>query len=182
MNKLLGWRVRISTISGSYRCFLLSLNQNFFGLVCVPYQSPLSVAISLSPSVRTRAGWLGPLTTTFTPDPSCSVFELGIFFGDGGPQSQSLLISNNVGCESVTVSQASFCWPPVSSSLSMVSQTNDFGGFGFYSPGYVCPEGYVAACTAVSLSVGQIVPSVTGNFSFHFLLQGGETAYGCCPS
>ncbi|KAM3501722.1 hypothetical protein MY10362_005339 [Beauveria mimosiformis] len=47
-------------------------------------------------------------------------------------------------------------------------------GWGFYSPGLVCPDGYTTACTAI---FGQ-----RADWSTQFPLVAGETAVGCCPT
>ncbi|KAI8634931.1 hypothetical protein F5Y19DRAFT_469984 [Xylariaceae sp. FL1651] len=63
------------------------------------------------------------------------------------------------------------CWPP---STSTYTPGPYLSGWGFYSPGLVCPEGYYNACSATYM----------GSYDFQpqFPLTTGETAVGCCPS
>ncbi|KAI9705201.1 MAG: hypothetical protein M1820_005348 [Bogoriella megaspora] len=61
-------------------------------------------------------------------------------------------------------------------------ETAEVGISGVYSPGLVCPDGYVTACSATMLSND---PTLTASPSeaFPFLnpIRPGETAVGCCP-
>lgn len=49
-----------------------------------------------------------------------------------------------------------------------------FRGWGFYSPGLVCPHGYTSACTATAGGDAQ--------WPVQFEMLEGETAVGCCPT
>ncbi|KAI9654767.1 MAG: hypothetical protein M1821_005761 [Bathelium mastoideum] len=57
------------------------------------------------------------------------------------------------------------------------------GGWGYYSPGLACPQGFTTACSAIG-SNGTV--TTAGNqaqrFSFQYPLDPLETAAGCCPS
>ncbi|KAH8771020.1 hypothetical protein F5883DRAFT_551694 [Diaporthe sp. PMI_573] len=49
-----------------------------------------------------------------------------------------------------------------------------FRGWGFYSPGLICPHGYTSACTATAKGGAQ--------WPVQFVMLEGETAVGCCPT
>ncbi|KAK8085668.1 hypothetical protein PG997_006939 [Apiospora hydei] len=57
-----------------------------------------------------------------------------------------------------------------------VAVTGYLGGWGFYSPGLVCPSGSTSACTKTADN------PTDGGFTFQFPLTAGETAVGCCPA
>jgi hypothetical protein len=48
-------------------------------------------------------------------------------------------------------------------------------GWGLYSPGYICPQGY---STAAMVSSG----GPTGSWGVEYSFLAGETAIACCPS
>ena len=110
---------------------------------------------------------LGPLTTTYTLPGNCLAY--GSDFRGGG-------------CSRGNRVDTATCWP----SATVAAPTNgfgDFSGWGFYSPGTVCPSGYVSACTAELASTGASLTSdLPSNYTFIFPLVPGETAVGCRPS
>ncbi|ETS80134.1 hypothetical protein PFICI_07663 [Pestalotiopsis fici W106-1] len=68
----------------------------------------------------------------------------------------------------------SACWPPTAFYARSTSQP--FAGWGFYSPGTICPSGYTPSCSSTA---GQADPQA---FDFQFSLSLLETAVGCCPT
>lgn len=65
------------------------------------------------------------------------------------------------------------CWPGTSSGAATPSAS--FHGWGFYSPGTICPTGYAGACSATGGAGG------SRDWPVQFRLLEGETAVGCCP-
>ncbi|KAL7938640.1 hypothetical protein V8C35DRAFT_288748 [Trichoderma chlorosporum] len=110
---------------------------------------------------------LGPLTTTWTMPETCSIYMPPCATCGQGFRAQS--------CNAISggrVQDNTACWPPATQGVS--SPGWPFEGWGFYSPGIVCPAGYVTACTAV---YGQ-----RPQWDTQFTLVSSETAVGCCPS
>ena len=72
------------------------------------------------------------------------------------------------------------CWPPALVTKSYPSILN---GYGYYSPGLICPSGYTTAC-AQDLSNSKLTGFLSSlkSFSFQFGPVEGETAVGCCPT
>jgi hypothetical protein len=114
---------------------------------------------------------LGPLTTTFTPAPSCSIGARACPTCNYAWEAQSCystISDNNVV---YGISDATQCWPPTSAGLP--SPTPPLWGWGFYSPGIICPTGYTSACSATAGNAMTWTPE--------WSLAAGETAVGCCP-
>ncbi|KAF3203832.1 hypothetical protein TWF106_001843 [Orbilia oligospora] len=112
---------------------------------------------------------LGPLTTTFTPDPSCTIPAIYC------PRESLCVAWQAQTCISgIGAIDQSFCWPSWTAGASVLSTPDALNGFGLYSPGLVCPYGNTPAC---STTFGG-----EGNFQFQFPVTTGETAVGCCPS
>ncbi len=65
------------------------------------------------------------------------------------------------------------CWPPRAATVASTGQDLVEAGWGFYSPGLVCPAGYVSACSATAGGSSDWQPQ--------WSLTSGETAVGCCP-
>ncbi|KAE9367963.1 hypothetical protein N431DRAFT_471345 [Stipitochalara longipes BDJ] len=107
---------------------------------------------------------LGPLTTTFTPAATCTVPVIACSTCSYGWAAQT--------CFSGGIEDYTACWPGTSSGVP--APTPPLQGWGFYSPGLLCPQGYASACGAVETAAGTWKPQ--------FPLQTGETAVGCCPS
>lgn len=109
---------------------------------------------------------LGPLTTTWTPPPACTIPVAQCSNCTIGYQAQT--------CYSGAEKQDEpTCWPPQTSGA--VTRAPPLMGWGLYSPGLVCPSGYATACSYDGRKQ-------TGNFNFLFRPQASETAIGCCPS
>lgn len=122
---------------------------------------------------------LGPLTTVFTPDPTCVTPMAGYC------KSQSCVAWEGQVCTALPrwnntfgAMDQSSCWPPYTSGAvtTDVAVTGYLGGWGFYSPGLSCPAGSTSACTATADN------PTGGDFTFQFPLTAGETAVGCCPT
>lgn len=87
----------------------------------------------------TRANY-GPLTTTFTPDPSCATAaadELLIVKGND--------VNKGVGFPKCinSVKNLASCYPSGSKVSSMFSES--LWGLGYFSPGVACPSGWSTA-------------------------------------
>lgn len=113
---------------------------------------------------------LGPLTTTFTQPPSCTTAMVepdasGLFAFLG--HTCGVSNGNDFGFDDTS------CWPATSSGAAAPSTS--LQGWGFYSPGTICPSGYASACSATG-GAG----SLTG-WPIQFELLDRETAVGCCP-
>ncbi|KAK4182863.1 hypothetical protein QBC35DRAFT_140095 [Podospora australis] len=120
---------------------------------------------------------LGPLTTTFTPPPGCTVavgagkgFLGGVF---GGAKDQDVAWLGQA-CSRGKATDATSCWPATSKGAE--SREAPLHGWGYYSPGLHCPIGYATACSATGGSGGG------SDWPVQFKLLAGETAVGCCPS
>ncbi|KAK8053344.1 hypothetical protein PG996_012645 [Apiospora saccharicola] len=122
---------------------------------------------------------LGPLTTVFTPNPTCVTPMAGFC------QSQSCEAWEGQVCttlpkwnNSYGVMDQSSCWPPYTSGAATtdVAVMGALEGWGFYSPGLSCPAGSTSACSATANN------PTGGDFTFQFPLTAGETAVGCCPT
>ncbi|KAI0197263.1 hypothetical protein EV127DRAFT_416140 [Xylaria flabelliformis] len=113
---------------------------------------------------------LGPLTTVFSADPTCLTLLLGEC---GSSTACTGWLGQTCNLESPTKywpSNDVSCWPSWTSGANI----QEYLGWGFYSPGLVCPSGYTSACSTTAGS--------TGNFQFQFPPTAGETALGCCPT
>ncbi len=113
---------------------------------------------------------LGPLTTTFTPPPACT-------FAVAGPcgSSPCSVAFWGQSCDASTGAvDAATCWPATASGA--VSLAAPFHGWGFYSPGTLCPSGYASACSATAGAGGG------AGWEMEFPLEADETAVGCCPT
>jgi hypothetical protein len=62
------------------------------------------------------------------------------------------------------------CWPPRATSMV---DPGVMMGWGFYSPGIACPQGYTTAAMATA-------GGSTG-WGLEYSLTDGETAAACCP-
>ena len=116
-----------------------------------------STITGLTPTV------LGPLTTTFTPPPACTI-AVG-----SKPLFQDLEPFAHLGkkCTLFKPADEPSCWPPMASGASI--------GQGYYSPGLNCPSGYATACSATGGKGGK------SDWPLQFQLRAQETAVGCCP-
>lgn len=113
---------------------------------------------------------LGPLTTTFTQPPSCTLAVAGQDDDDlAGFLAHACEVAqdNSFGLDDAS------CWPGTSSGAATPSAS--FQGWGFYSPGTICPTGYASACSATGGASG------SSDWPVQFRMLQGETAVGCCP-
>ncbi|KAI1102038.1 hypothetical protein F4804DRAFT_314328 [Jackrogersella minutella] len=83
---------------------------------------------------------LGPLTTTFTPDPECTSVISGIVFTQTGADGST----TEHQYQSLGPSDTSKCYPPAFEPTSV-----------FYSPG-ICPSGWVSACGTADIIGGTV--------------------------
>lgn len=156
-----------------------------------PNSSPMPAPTSLSRGFIPRMN-LGPLTTTFTPPPQCTRAVVACT----GCATARVAQSCHAPISSPSVDAAPFssgpqddtvCWPSATSYPSSPS----LAGLGFYSPGIICPTGYISACSAIrpgpptwtySALPSVITEGPLPNGKFQFPLIQGETAVGCCPT
>lgn len=110
---------------------------------------------------------LGPLTTAFKYQDSCAVVVRRCTNCDIAWQGQSCG-DNRFNTQGVLDNPD--CWPPRDNDALETGVA--LGGWGFYSPGLECPDGYAAKCVATG--------SVDGGFDFQFSVLRSETAVGCC--
>ncbi|KAI1332437.1 hypothetical protein F5Y16DRAFT_420516 [Xylariaceae sp. FL0255] len=75
-------------------------------------------------------------------------------------------------CTGQSPSDNQQCWPPRTTSVPATSGA--LGGWGVYSPGFICPGGYT--------SVAGTTYGISSGFSFEYALSSDETAIGCCPT
>jgi hypothetical protein len=108
---------------------------------------------------------LGPLTTTFSAPAACST-PVGL--GDNDTLVWAAQTCGITGGPSDTTA----CWPKATNGAP--SPKPPFLGWGFYSPGRICPAGYTSACSATALE--------NYGWDVQYALRGGETAVGCCPT
>lgn len=106
----------------------------------------------------------GPLTTTWTQPPPCSVILASCSTCLHGWFGQTCTSGN-------VVSDNTDCWPPRSTSRPAKFP---LFAWGFYSPAYICPQGYTTACTATA--------GGRAGWDVAFSMVPGETAVGCCPT
>lgn len=117
---------------------------------------------------------LGPLTTVFTPNPTCTTpiasacSDTTCFAWMGQTCGQIL--------HAYKVWDQSSCWPPTTNGAptANVLSVGGLSGWGLYSPGLSCPVGHVRACSKTA--------SDSNGFAFQFPPTRDETAAGCCPS
>ncbi|KAH8682694.1 hypothetical protein BX600DRAFT_506262 [Xylariales sp. PMI_506] len=128
----------------------------------------LPVPTDFTPTPASTGTNLGPLTTAYKFPSSCRY----VF-------SETSLPYNYYWAQSCTnggIIDDPTCWPSTASNVE--STTGALNGWGYYSPGLVCPSGWLTACSATATADAQI----SGDFSFQFSLSAQETALGCCPS
>jgi len=123
---------------------------------------------------------LGPLTTAFTPSPQCTLNFAGIPIGGAIVTATNFFQAQYCNGASGVNDDAS-CWPATTSTSAI--RTPPFYGYGFYSPGLVCPSGYTTACKAALLADGSLstLANPANSFVFQFGITAGETIVGCCP-
>lgn len=119
---------------------------------------------------------LGPLTTTFTPPPACTIAVANCNTCKVGWLAQTCFSSNSLF---QNASDESTCWPPV----TITPTPGNLSSYGFYSPGLICPSGYSTACAAAGTAKTAVTGLANGTgFAFQYDLLANETAVGCCPT
>lgn len=111
---------------------------------------------------------MGPLTTTWTPPPACSVVVAACSTCTKGWAAQSCPRDS-------LVTDDPSCWPPRTSGAYTPPTGTPLFAWGIYTPGIVCPQGYSAACSYDGAAQ-------TGDFQFDFSPRETEAATGCCPT
>ena len=136
----------------------------------------MSVTVTAIATVTASArSILGPLLTTFTPPRACRSY--------GGPSTNLESGYQAQSCSDAIVVDDASCWP----AASVSAPSPRLNGWGFYSPGTVCPSGYMVSCRAefsestVNTDSETTSVGLPPNFDFQFPLAAGETAVGCCP-
>jgi hypothetical protein len=127
----------------------------------------MAAAITASPT--SPRALLGPLTKSYTPPQICLTFAQASY----GPTAWA-----GQGCSTGNPVDTSSCWPPAFVSAPAAP----YYGWGFYSPGLICPSGYSSACSTALEKSGSSPSSFAQPFSFQFPLVPGETVVGCCPT
>ncbi len=107
---------------------------------------------------------LGPLTTVFKPPGPCTVAVAACATCNVAFQGQT--------CGPTRVHDDQACWPTTTTGAPDPGET--LTGWGFYSPGLNCPEGYASACTAIE--------GKTTGWKLQFPIEAQETFVGCCPT
>ncbi|KAI0403193.1 hypothetical protein F4802DRAFT_320487 [Xylaria palmicola] len=121
----------------------------------VSYSTTMGKLIRQNPATTTTPNdhLLGPLATVFSADPTCLTLLLGEC-GSSSACTEWLGQTCQLESSSYWPSNDVSCWP----SWTPGANIQQFAGWGFYSPGLSCPEGYTSAC---STTAGE-----TGNFQF----------------
>ncbi|KAK4460554.1 hypothetical protein QBC42DRAFT_180680 [Cladorrhinum samala] len=106
---------------------------------------------------------LGPLATIFSPPASCTIVH--------GLCSTCSTAWRAQTCVPTTVQDNPSCWPPTTSAAPTGGAF--MLGWGFYSPGVVCPTGHYEACSATA--------GGAQGWQVQYLMEPSETFAGCCP-
>jgi hypothetical protein len=114
---------------------------------------------------------LGLLTTTFTQPPVCTQIVAACSTCFQGWQAQECYSSST---NIYGVQDDPSCWPPLSGLATVFSFGPTLAGYGFYSPGLICPTGFTPACSATA--------GGSSNWDIEYSMVTGETAVGCCPT
>ena len=107
---------------------------------------------------------LGPLTTRWAPPGVCSYAMALCETCTSIWRAQTCNPSSDAHDDTE-------CWPPRASYAT--TNAGVLMGYGFYSPGIVCPDGYTTAALATE-------GGHTG-WGLEYSLEQGETAAACCP-
>ncbi|MCJ1312514.1 hypothetical protein MMC25_006188 [Agyrium rufum] len=127
----------------------------------------MSAAVTSSPA--TSRSILNSLLTTYSPAGICTNY---------GGSVEDFVAYQGQGCNGGNLQDTSTCWP----SATISPPGPPYEGWGFYSPGTVCPSGYTPACSAgFAGSLATTSSSSTPSFAFQFSLLTSESAIGCCP-
>jgi hypothetical protein len=112
---------------------------------------------------------LGPLTTTFIFPETCTV-NFQVFPGHLSLYQGQRCVTD-LDDRGSPLQDNHECWPPAE--VGIEPPQHPFVGWGYYSPGLVCPTGYTSACSA---TFGE-----ESGWDNQFRLRPSETAIGCCP-
>jgi hypothetical protein len=131
----------------------------------------------------------GPITTTFTPAPSCTATDrlsLAVIYGD------MTRVEFQVGCPTQTSDWD--CMPPgTTTSATWYDEEKWVGTAGYYSPGLYCPSGWetigMAARGEKSLSTSGFLTTSDMKAPYYeepatllaSLLEPSQTMALCCP-
>lgn len=115
----------------------------------------------------------GPLTTTFTPGPSCSIPFCGDSTDSRAWYAKSCHVDILSSYTTADLVDDTLCYPTPTGSGSSVAEVVQDIVLGIFSPGLYCPAGYTRACEGY--------PGSTGIYPFQYPVTGSETAAGCCP-
>ena len=107
---------------------------------------------------------LGPLTTVFKPPGPCTIAV--------GACATCNVAFWGQTCGPSKVHDDQACWPATTTGAPDPGDT--LTGWGFYSPGLKCPEGYTSGCTAIE--------GKTTGWKLQFQMEAQETFVGCCPT
>ncbi|KAH8772493.1 hypothetical protein F5883DRAFT_641863 [Diaporthe sp. PMI_573] len=127
--------------------------------------SLLGGSSTLGPITGQAATILGPLTATFTQPPECTTAVAQV-------SGEVLLgrLAEVCGVETGVLDTA--CWPPTS--FGVPGPSTESPGWGYYSPGIICPAGHTSACSATGGLLGK------KDWPMQYTLSDTETAVGCC--
>lgn len=115
---------------------------------------------------------LGPLTTTATLPATCTLPVAQCLTCDQAWRAQTCYASAEASSTAYGVQDNSDCWPETTSFVAQ--PTLPLSGWGFYSPGIMCPSGMYSACSATA--------GGSSGWPVQFGMLAGETAVGCCPT
>lgn len=112
---------------------------------------------------------IGPLTTMWSMPATCTVNFQVCSTCSNAFQGQRCV--TDVDARGSPLQDNFRCWPPAAPGVE--PPAHPLVGWGFYSPGLLCPTGYTAACSATQ--------GGTSDWDMQFSLRPKETAVGCCP-
>lgn len=111
---------------------------------------------------------IGPMTTIFTPPAPCFT-DVAVGTYPGAPH---IFAFPNQECDdSNNFNFATTCWPPFSYP-NLVDMGASVALWGFYSPAFSCPSGYVSAASATASGSSNYIPT--------YSMLPDETAVACC--
>lgn len=139
----------------------------------------------------------GPLTTVFTPPSSCHGIRIQLMPVDKNrPQPDSSAVTSGStiqrfawgdGCDAtytnsswkVSPTQDISCFPSTPKSAQATGHA--MFTLGVYSPGLVCPSGWIADCAVAYTSNPPPFSESPALNRLWYVLKPGETFVGCCP-
>lgn len=120
---------------------------------------------------------LGPLTTVFTPAPSCFINRIGPGYGLDPDQ---FLVSYGIGCGTDHSSFYTDCFPPVTLTDTVGYPRDDYDKR-LFSPGFFCPKGWSSGCswTKTAQAIGTGLEAEDTIMLAN--MEVGEVRVACCP-